>query len=535
MIKKGIPVLILVALVLTSCNLGDLGGQLSEVATATLPAIQGDTEVLEDLATPTSVQVLAPTATEEEIPTEEPTVEPTEEPEPTSTPEPTPTEIPDTGDPAAINGDATWMEDFSGANISTFVQDEDWYSIGLVKDGTLEFTGKQSQIPGWRMAITGTSPLGVSYMEATIQNSVCNSGSDSSGLYFRVPNSHTPDQGYLFGITCGGHYYLWRWNGKTIPEGQMEALIPMTSSGLINLGTGAVNRMGVTTDNDGRMVMYINGVAVDEYTSSVFPTGYFGVFVRAASLNPFTVKVEQAAYWANPKVNEEQVGSGSGNTDNEDDKVVLDKYNFDYLISNPTEDPGIVLGAPTWRDHLNSSANWGAFKNEYLISTGNQNGELELIGLKTEAAWVLAATPKIGDGAIELVLQNNTCQMWDSSGIFFRTPDAEEGDRGYLFGVTCNGYYYLWLWDGKSDKMTKLIDYTKDIDTLNFGSGARNRLDVVLVGNTIQLYANSTYLTSYYDDTHLEGYFGVFIRPQYAEGFTVYLDEASYWINESAE
>jgi hypothetical protein len=49
------------------------------------------------------------------------------------------------------------------------------------------------------------------------------------------------------------------------------------------------------------------------------------------------------------------------------------------------------------------------------------------------------------------------------------------------------------------------------------------------------MYVNSEYLTSYYDSTHLEGYFGVFLRPQYTGGLTVYLDEASYWINKAAE
>ncbi len=83
--------------------------------------------------------------------------------------------------------------------------------------------------------------------------------------------------------------------------------------------------------------------------------------------------------------------------------------------------------------------------------------------------------------------------------------------------------------------MTVLIDKTKAVETINYGSGARNRLDLVMVDNALQLYVNSDYLTSYYDDTHLEGYFGVFIRPQYTGGLTVYLDEASYWINKAAE
>ena len=545
--KKLIPVLVLIAMVLTACNLGNMGGEQAVIVpTATLPEVH-EVESLEGMATPTSVEVLAPTETPEvvmveEEPTaeptvaEEPTAEPTAEPEPTNTPvPPTATAVPDSGDPAVDNGSPTWREEFASANITSFIQDEDWFSIGIVKDGGLEFIGKQSQIPAWRMAGTGKGPLSEAYMEATIQNMVCNSDADSSGLYFRVPNASSPDQGYLFGITCGGDYYLWRWNGKTIPEGKMEVLVESTFSSQLNLGVGASNRVGVTQDKTGRMVLYINGVAVDEYTSDIFMGGYFGVFVRPASLNRFTINVDQVAYWNNPKLLDANVGGGISNNDEQSEAGNVEKYNFDYLVENPTADPGIVLGPPTWRDYLNSSGNWGAFKNDFVISTGNLDGQLELIGLQKEAAWVLAETPKMADGAIELVLENDTCQMWDSYGIFFRSPDAQEGDRGYLFGVTCNGYYFLWRWDGKSDKMTQLIEYTKAVDVINYGSGARNRLDLVLVDDTIQMYVNSEYLNSYYDSTHLEGYFGVFLRPQYTGGLTVYLDEASYWINKAAE
>jgi hypothetical protein len=43
------------------------------------------------------------------------------------------------------------------------------------------------------------------------------------------------------------------------------------------------------------------------------------------------------------------------------------------------------------------------------------------------------------------------------------------------------------------------------------------------------------YLASYTDETFTEGSWGVFVRPQYTDQFTVYLDEASYWINKPAE
>ncbi|NSW54123.1 MAG: hypothetical protein HPY85_16590 [Anaerolineae bacterium] len=549
MFKKIIPVVVLTALLVGGCNLTNLGGeQPVAVPSPTIALPLPTQEVAEEEAMPTSIEVIDPTATqeptavtveeeeadEEEVLEEEPTAEATREAVPTNTPQPTPTNtaVPLTGDPGVDNGKENWKEDFKNPAAAAVIQDEDWFSKGAVADGALVFTGKQSQVPAWRMAGTGDGMLGKAYVEAIIQNGTCNSGSDSSGLYFRVPNINNPTQGYLFGLNCEGYFYLWRWNGTALPKGEMQALIPLTFSEKANVGTDLINRLGVITNKAGRMILYINGSPVAEYTSDTYPDGYFGVFVRPASANPFTVKVDQLAMWKNPVVPTEKFYSPSATNEDEGE---INKFNFASLLEDPMQDPGIVLGEPTWRDYLNSSANWGAFMNDYAITTGNQDGQLVMIGLKKESAWVLSSAPKLADGAVEVVMETEKCQMWDSYGIMFRVPVAAEGDRGYLFGVTCNGYYFLWKWDGKSDKMTTLIDYTKDVSAINYNSGARNRLDMVMVGSTLQLYANGVYLASYTDSTFTEGSWGVFVRPQYTDQFTVYLDEASYWINKPAE
>lgn len=541
MMRKLIPVFLLLTLILAGCNLANLGGaQNAVVSTPTLAEIP--TLVIEDSAfTPTAVEVLAPTNTPEPEPTavtveggelEEPTEEPTAEP----TVAPTATAAL-TGDPGVDNGAATWKEDFNNPAKAAFVQDEDWYSIGAVSNGVLVFTGKQSQVPAWRMAGTGDGKLGSVYMEAILQNGTCNVGADSAGLFFRVPNISNPNQGYLFGVNCEGAFYLNRWNGTTLPKGEMTSLIAATLSDAVNVGTDAINRVGVMTAADGRMIFYINGTPVAEFTSTTYPDGYFGVFVRPATASGFVVKVDQAAYWKSPKVPTDKYYTPDTSDDDAETGggTAATTYNFSSFVEDPLQDPGTVLGAPTWRDYLNSSAYWGSFMTDYSLTAANQKGQLVMIGLQKEAGWVLAATPKLGDGVVEVVLENDKCAMWDSYGLFFRSPSATEGDRGYLFGVTCNGYYFLWRWDGKSDKMTSLVDYTKDVETINYGSGARNRLDVVLVGDAIQLYVNGTYLTSVYDSTWTEGYFGVFVRPQSTTEFTVKLDEASYWVNQTAQ
>ncbi|MBN2048064.1 MAG: hypothetical protein JW750_09495 [Anaerolineaceae bacterium] len=536
--KKSILLILISMLILTGCNL-QIGPAQSE---PTLPPVIEEAtvetqELIEEVInTPTPIEVLPPTSTPEPIEptaTEELVEEEAAVEDPTSTPEPEPTatlaatDVPATGDPAMDNGKSTWSDALDTGS-KVFIQDEDWYSIGKLANGKLVFSGKQNQIPAWRMAGTGGGPFDNTYLEAVFETTTCNVGSDSYGLIYRVPDIKNPNQGFMFGLTCDGQWYLKRWDGKVAPEGKMYTLISGNNSTEINTGSNAINRVGVMVKKS-RMVFYINGVSVGEYTSEIFPKGFFGVFVRPGMDRYFTVNIDKVAYWDNPK---EPAGGLPSPTE---EVTKAETYDFDHFLTDFSADPGIDLGVPTWKDYLNGAGNWGSGMSSFNITTSNENGELVMIGLKKEASWVLASTPKLDEGVMELVIKNDNCQVWDSYGIFFRSPSIQEGDRGYLFGATCNGYYYLWMWDGKSAKMTKLIDYTRAIDVINYGAGAKNRFDVLTKDNTIQLYINGVYLNQYTDSTFTEGYFGVFLRPQYTEQLTIRLDEASYWVNDTAE
>jgi hypothetical protein len=553
MMKKIVLILSLaVVLLLGACN---LGGAISP-ADQTQPPTPTLSD--EELAVPIDIDDVI-----EIIPTEEPAEEEEEGPAPTNTPvviqptreivEPTATPLPEatpvpesdddeeeeqeeelsaeSDDPAQVNGAPGWSEKFADPSAVAFIQDEDVYSKGEVVDGKLVFSAKQANIPAWRMAGTGGDALGRSYAEARITNAICHSNDDSSGLFFRVPDIKNPNQGYLFGVTCGGQYYLKMWNGKAQPGGEMFTIIAPTDNEAIRRGEDKLNRLGVLSDGKGRSILYINGQAIDEFTSPVFADGYYGIFVTASSDAGFSVSIDAASVWYNAEVPttsfEKERTSGS-----EEGSGSEGKFNFANLLSDTTADPSIVLGPPTWRDYLNNTANWGSFMNDYAIWSGNPYDELVITGLKQQAAWILAKTPRIEDGAVELVIDNDNCYMWDSYGIFFRSPSMEEGDRGYLFGVTCNSYYFVWRWDGKSGRMDQLVAYTKDVDHINYGADARNRLNVVAVGDQMNFYVNGHYMTTVVDDYWTEGNFGVFVRPQYTQGFTIRLDEASYWINE---
>jgi len=267
----------------------------TKVSTSTEPAA-------ETTSTAETAVTEAAAAGETPKPSQAPTNTPTVTSSPTATTTTTatvtntavPTIYP-TGDPRASLGTADWSDPLnSGTN---WPIDEDKYSIAKVQDGMLVFTGKQ-KINAWRLA-TGQL-LTDAYIEVIFKTDTC-SGSDGYGIYFRVPNIHQNDQGYLYGVTCDGKYYLQKWDGKVLPDGKMTNLVSPASNGNINSGSNKTNRLGVMAVGN-RLMFYINGVLVSDATDTSYPTGYFGLFVRPQSTVPLTVRADEVNYWLNPTV-----------------------------------------------------------------------------------------------------------------------------------------------------------------------------------------------------------------------------------------
>jgi hypothetical protein len=331
--KKILPLLIIITL-LAGCQLpgSTVPDETAEVTEPTMTDIQMSTrvaQILTSMPTPTELveveekEVEVPTATllateieatsaeptstlpaEEEAPTPEPkAVEETEAPpEPTETqtpsptitetPTPAPTAFPD-GDPRNSLGDANWKDDLStGGNWSI---DEDSFSIGKIENGSMVMTGKQKSMSSWRLA--GTSSLTDVYIEAHLKTQTC-TAKDSYGLFFRVPNIRENYQGYLYGITCDGNYYLRKYDYTT---NSTTVLVDYTSSDAINSGSDQSNRMGIMAVGN-RLMFYINGTSVGEYTDTSFTNGYFGLFVQPMSTVPLTIQLDEISYWTNPTI-----------------------------------------------------------------------------------------------------------------------------------------------------------------------------------------------------------------------------------------
>jgi type II secretory pathway pseudopilin PulG len=255
----------------------------TEMSTETLPSFP-----VEATETPTTPEPkLVPTFTP--IPTlipatEAPTIVPTLTPFPTAV----------STDPAIYLGKVIWKDTFD--ENKGWAVDTDAFSSASIANGVMTFTAKTT-LDAWRLA--PTSSLGNNYVEAMFTTGICQA-TDHFGLMFRVPVLEAADQGYQFGITCDGKYLLRKYDGKVGVNGSMVSLIPWTPSSEIRTGSNQTNRIGIMTIND-RLIMFINGVLVGEFKDGTYPQGYIGIFLGSRTTKNFTLKVDDLAYWSNPK------------------------------------------------------------------------------------------------------------------------------------------------------------------------------------------------------------------------------------------
>lgn len=120
-----------------------------------------------------------------------------------------------------------------------------------------------------------------------------------------------------------------------------------------------------------------------------------------------------------------------------------------------------------------------------------------------------------------------TCNGSDRFGLLFCAPD---NDRGYVYGLTCDGRYSLTSWDGEATKV--IADFASN-DAIKVGPGEVNRIGVIANEEVYGLYAKGVLLTSVNDDLFVDdGKIGFFVRSATSEGFEVKFVDLAVWLLE---
>ncbi len=193
------------------------------------------------------------------------------------------------------------------------------------------------------------------------------------------------------------------------------------------------------------------------------------------------------------------------------------------------EDPKASLGDPTWKNKLDNGKSFGLDAEGY--DDGNtrfvvSNGAMVITSYSANGyrGWRLA--PSLPQNFyLEGTFKTQNCAGNDQYGLVFKAPDYNDG-RGYYFGITCDGRYFLTRWDNNGT--TNVLEPVESKE-IHAGAGQTNYFGVWAQGNRIMLYANGKLLKEVSESALNGDKFGVFISGYAVPGFTVELDEIAYW------
>lgn len=192
----------------------------------------------------------------------------------------------------------------------------------------------------------------------------------------------------------------------------------------------------------------------------------------------------------------------------------------------PDSDPSLALGTPDWVDSMDNGDNWPTGVNQYT-TIAFKDGYLKLTAETDLDGWRLS-WPFLGNFYLEAKMQTPDCSGSDHYGLMFRVPENANANKGYLFGITCDGRYSLRRWDGKT--MFSPITWTESA-AINKGENTQNSLGVMAKGANLTLYINGQKVSEISDNSFLQGSFGIFVGGDNQDKLTVWVDQIRYWEN----
>jgi hypothetical protein len=135
--------------------------------------------------------------------------------------------------------------------------------------------------------------------------------------------------------------------------------------------------------------------------------------------------------------------------------------------------------------------------------------------------------PTPGNFYLEGTFTSGVCSGVDNYGLVLKSPSYTDG-KGYYYGLTCNGQYSFFSWDGSSDR-NYLINWTSDPAILS-GPNQTNRLGIMAKEDHFSLYINGKFIKDLTDSKYKDnGHFGVYISAVETSNFTVMVNDIDEW------
>ena len=248
-------------------------------------------------ASPTNTQTLTPTLTLTPTATESPWIEGSVERAPY--------------DPASGYGSPDVHDDFSGTNPEFELDNASGVAHGWYQNGRYNITFPTR---GWWTWYSGSTALTNFYIDVVVYNGDQCVDRDAAGLLYRYQK--LLDFGFLFGVTCGGGFFIGITGGPG-PTGVVCDILdpaltdPSTidcsgmwehpTSEYIDAGPEAANRIGVKAVGQ-EITFYINGHAVDSMilNPAFTMSGNFALYLGPGQRDDASVSFDDLSIWFNP-------------------------------------------------------------------------------------------------------------------------------------------------------------------------------------------------------------------------------------------
>jgi hypothetical protein len=194
----------------------------------------------------------------------------------------------------------------------------------------------------------------------------------------------------------------------------------------------------------------------------------------------------------------------------------------------PRVDTDIPTGNPDWVDNFDSKANWSPYSDD-AVDFVIEDGMAVMTAPEANNTYrFMLSWPDLSDAYLQGTFKTaSACTGKDRYGLVVRT--SKEGGayvNYYIFGVSCDGSYYLSASD--SEGQTPLKDWTADA-AIHAEANQQNILGIRMEGDRLVLFANGERLAELTDDTYDEGKFGLFVGSSNTPDFTVQVSEVAYW------
>jgi hypothetical protein len=195
-------------------------------------------------------------------------------------------------------------------------------------------------------------------------------------------------------------------------------------------------------------------------------------------------------------------------------------------ITYDPSDPLAGLGNPDWHEGFDGTGKWYAFEDEFIRFQSVENKlEMTAFQANNRNGWALATLDVSNKFYVEMTATfGEVCKGKDHFGLML--SPVSSADKGYLLGVSCEGKYVLWKWDGT--RMTVLVKWTEAKGILA-GANKTNRIGILVEGKKLSLYANGILLTELTDKTYDKVYFGIFVGAAETANFVVRVSSLNYW------